>query len=164
MEEAVEALMGWGPGRTAMSETPAAPYNALLKLANDKKMDSQISSAVVQLMTSRGVEPDKAAYTHFLRALIRDDDLDFATRVLGKMHDEGFPAGAATYGGIMEAFAAKQELQKAVQLGAKALAAEAVPGLSLLTRLLQACAVAASKEAGGRDFQAHTGSRLGPRC
>eukprot|EP01044_Picomonas_judraskeda_P000848 COSAG03_NODE_42_length_17101_cov_8.739031_1_plen_1207_part_00 len=153
MEEAVEALMGWGPGRTAMSETPAAPYNALLKLANDKKMDSQISSAIVQLMSSRGVEPDKAAYTHFLRALIRDDDLDFATRVLGKMHDEGFPAGAATYGGIMEAFAAKQELQKAVQLGAKALAAEAVPGMGLLTRLLQACAQAASKEAGVATFK-----------
>lgn len=153
MEEAVEALMSWGPGRTAMSETPAAPYNALLKLANDKKLDSQISSAVVQLMASRGVEPDKAAYTHFLRALIRDEDLDFATRVLGKMHDEGFPAGAATYGGIMEAFAAKQELQKAVQLGAKALAAEAVPGMSLLTRLLQACAVAASKDAGVATFK-----------
>ena len=27
---------------------------------------------------------------------------DFASRVLGKMHDEGFPAGAATYGGIMQ--------------------------------------------------------------
>ena len=153
MEEAIEALMSWGPGRTAMSETPAAPYNALLKLANDKKLDSQISSALVQLMVSRGVEPDKAAYTHFLRALIRDEDLDFATRVLGKMHDEGFPAGAATYGGIMEAFAAKQELQKAVQLGAKALAADAVPGMGLLTRLLQACAAAASKEAGVATFK-----------
>ena len=153
MEEAVEALMGWAPGRTAMQETPTAPYNALLKLANDKKMDSQISSALVQLMASRGVEPDKAAYTHFLRALIRDENLDFATRVLGKMHDEGFPAGAATYGGIMEAYAANQELSKAVQLGAKALAADAAPGSSLLTRLLKACGEAADKDAGVATFK-----------
>ena len=106
-----------------MMETPTAPYNALLKLANDKKLNAGISATIVQLMASRGIEPDKAAYTHFLRSLIRDQDLDFAVRVLGKMHDEGFPAGVATYGGIIDAYVGKEELTKAVQLGSKAVAA-----------------------------------------
>jgi tetratricopeptide (TPR) repeat protein len=123
VEEAVETLLNWAPGRASMTEMPTAPFNALLKLANDRKMSSGISAALVQLMASRGIEADKAAYTHFLRALIRDNDLDFAVRVLGKMYDEAFPASSATYGGIMEAYVAKGEMMKAAQLGSKALAA-----------------------------------------
>ena len=69
------------------------------------------------------------------------------------MHDEGFPCGAATYGGIMQAYGDRSEVMKAAELGARALAAEAPPAMATLNKLLAQCAAAAAKEAGVATFK-----------
>ena len=57
-----------------VAETLPSPCASTASVAKTLPLPCAFTASL-QLMASRGVEPDKAAYTHFLRALIRDDNL-----------------------------------------------------------------------------------------
>jgi pentatricopeptide repeat protein len=133
--EALDALLEWHGARSAMTQSPAAVYNALLKLVNDTHLPSAVAVSAYELMRSRGVKPNAGAqcaafwfdavappsareisclipalvcaatYDHLLRALIRDGKPEIAARVLVSMEQTGHRPDASAYNGIMQSLA-----------------------------------------------------------
>ena len=142
VQEALDALLEWHGARAAMSQSPAAVYNALLKLVNDTQLPSAVAITAYELMRSRGIKPNAATYDHLLRALIRDGKPEVAARVLVSMDKTGHRPDSSAYNGIMQSLAdrgGRGDLTMALQIGAKGLEIEMELTVFTFNKLLAAC-------------------------
>lgn len=142
VQEALDALLEWHGARAAMAQSPAAVYNALLKLVNDTQLPSAVAITTYELMRSRGIKPNAATYDHLLRALIRDGKPEVAARVLVSMDKTGHRPDSSAYNGIMQSLAdrgGRGDLTMALQIGAKGLEIEMELTVFTFNKLLAAC-------------------------
>jgi pentatricopeptide repeat protein len=142
VQEALDALLEWHGARAAMAQSPAAVYNALLKLVNDTQLPSAVAITAYELMRSRGIKPNAATYDHLLRALIRDGKPEVAARVLVSMDKTGHRPDSSAYNGIMQSLAdrgGRGDLTMALQIGAKGLEIEMELTVFTFNKLLAAC-------------------------
>lgn len=142
VQEALDALLEWHGARAAMSQSPAAVYNALLKLVNDTQLPSAVAITAYELMRSRGIKPNAATYDHLLRALIRDGKPEVAARVLVSMDKTGHRPDSSAYNGIMQSLAdrgGRGDLTMGLQIGAKGLEIEMELTVFTFNKLLAAC-------------------------
>ncbi|MEC9051864.1 MAG: hypothetical protein VX747_05335, partial [Actinomycetota bacterium] len=139
-----------------MAQSPAAVYNALLKLVNDTQLPSAVAITAYELMRSRGVKPNAATYDHLLRALIRDGKPEVAARVLVSMDKTGHRPDSSAYNGIMQSLSergGRGDLTMALQIAAKGLEIEMELTVSTFNKLLAACARDGSTDEGVSAFK-----------
>ena len=156
VQEALDALLEWHGARAAMAQSPAAVYNALLKLVNDTQLPSAVAITAYELMRSRGVKPNAATYDHLLRALIRDGKPEVAARVLVSMDKTGHRPDSSAYNGIMQSLSergGRGDLTMALQIAAKGLEIEMELTVSTFNKLLAACARDGSTDEGVSAFK-----------
>jgi pentatricopeptide repeat protein len=156
VQEALDALLEWHGARAAMAQSPAAVYNALLKLVNDTQLPSPVAVTAYELMRSRGVKPNAATYDHLLRALIRDGKPEIAARVLVSMDQTGHRPDSSAYNGIIQSLAdrgGRGDLTMGLQIAAKGLEIEMIITVDTFNKLLAACARDGSTDEGVSAFK-----------
>ena len=156
VSEALDALLEWQGARSAMTQSPAAVYNALLKLVNDTNLPSAVGISAYELMRSRGVKPNAATYDHLLRSLIRDGKPEIAARVLVSMEQTGHRPDASAYNGIIQSLAdrgGRGDMTMALQIAAKAVEIEVDITLFTFNKMLASCARDASTDEGVSAFK-----------
>lgn len=156
VQEALDALLEWHGARAAMAQSPAAVYNALLKLVNDTQLPSPVAVTTYEMMRSRGVKPNAATYDHLLRALIRDGKPEVAARVLVSMEQTGHRPDPSAYNGIIQSLAdrgGRGDLTMGLQIAAKGIEIEVSITVNTFNKLLASCARDGSTDEGVSSFK-----------